>query len=86
MGAEEWRESGGERVAGVYPGMLVRAGLQQGMKLLDVGAGRGELVRVAVESGAAEAIGIDYSADAVEMAGTTLSAHGDDPRARRDPG
>ena len=82
MGAEEWRESGGERVAGVYPGMLVRAGLEPGMKLLDVGAGRGELVRVAIESGAAEAVGIDYSADAVEMAGETLSAHRDDPRIR----
>ena len=86
MGAEEWRQSGGERVAGIYPGMLVRAGFESGMRLLDVGAGRGELVRVAAESGAAEAVGIDYSADAVAMAEQTLRASGAGDRARVLPG
>jgi ubiquinone/menaquinone biosynthesis C-methylase UbiE len=82
MGADEWRESGGERIAGIYPGMLARAGFEPGMRLLDVGAGRGELVRAAVEAGAAEAIGIDYSGDAVEMSRQTLAASGMGDRAR----
>jgi ubiquinone/menaquinone biosynthesis C-methylase UbiE len=81
LGYEEWRESGGARMAGLYPGVLARAGLRAGEQLVDVGAGRGELVVAAAELGAG-AIGIEYSAAAVELSRRTLAAHGDPPGAR----
>ncbi len=48
-GYEEWRESGGEGEAGVYPGTLAKAGLRPGERLVDLGTGRGELLASAVE-------------------------------------
>lgn len=52
----------------LYPGMLAIAGLQAGEVVVDIGTGRGELLRVALQRGAARAIGIEYSADALELA------------------
>ena len=52
----------------LYPGMLAIAGFQAGEVLVDIGTGRGELLRVALEQGAARAIGIEYSPDALELA------------------
>lgn len=74
MGADDWRRSGGREMAGLYPGMLARAGFSPGMRLLDVGTGRGELVRLAAERGAAAAVGVDYSPEAVELANTTIAS------------
>lgn len=82
LGSEEWRHSDGRVVSGLYPGMLARAKLEQRERVLDVGAGRGELVRVALESGAALATGVDYSADAVAMAAETLRVAGLGDRAQ----
>ena len=75
-GYEEWVSSSGAKVAGIYPGFLQRAGLQPGEVVVDIGTGRGELLAVAVEMGAAHAYGIEYSADAVRMANHTLAEHG----------
>jgi len=76
MGAEDWRESDGRSVAPMYAGMLELARLRPGMRVLDVGTGRGELVRVALEKGATEAVGVDYSPAAIELANRTLTAAG----------
>ena len=55
----------------LYPGMLAIAGFARGEVVVDIGTGRGELLRVALERGAARAIGVEYSADAVELARRT---------------
>jgi ubiquinone/menaquinone biosynthesis C-methylase UbiE len=68
--------SAGAGVAGIYPGSLQRVGLRSGEVLVDIGTGRGELLAVAVEAGAARAIGVEYSAAAVELARRTIDAHG----------
>jgi len=60
-----------EGVDPLYPGMLAIAGLRPGEVVVDIGTGRGELLRVALERGAARAIGVEYSADAVELARKT---------------
>lgn len=74
-GYEEWRESEGSTPAGLYAGSLARAGLRAGDVLVDLGTGRGELLAVAVEMGAAKALGVEYSFDALRLAGKTLAAH-----------
>jgi ubiquinone/menaquinone biosynthesis C-methylase UbiE len=81
MGADEWRESAGRDVARMYASMLDLAGLEPRMRVLDIGTGRGELVRVAIEKGAARAVGVDYSPAAIELANETLRAAGDPPGA-----
>lgn len=74
-GYGEWVSSGGRRVAGIYPGFLRRAALRPGEVVIDMGTGRGELLAVAVEMGAAHAYGVEYSPDAVRMARHTLAMH-----------
>jgi ubiquinone/menaquinone biosynthesis C-methylase UbiE len=81
LGYAEWTASGGEKVAGIYPGILKLARFAPGEVLVDIGTGRGELLAVAVEQGASKAIGIEYSPTAVEMARKTLAVHGTDDRA-----
>ena len=80
-GADQWRESGGRTPSGIYRGVLSKAGLRAGETVVDIGTGRGELVAVAVEQGAARATGVDYSPVAVELARETLAAHDLDDRA-----
>jgi len=80
-GADKWRESGGRAPSGLYKGVLDLAGLRPGETVVDIGTGRGELVAVAIEQGAARATGVDYSPAAVELARETLAAHGSDERA-----
>lgn len=82
MGAAEWRASGGAQVSGLYAGMVTRAGLQSGERVLDLGTGRGDLLPAAIRMGAAEAVGIDYSPAAIELAQTTLAQAGNPPGAR----
>ena len=71
-GYEEWAKSGGSEYSVLYPGSLRRADFREGEVLVDIGTGRGELLAAAVEQGAARAIGIEYSPDAVELAERTI--------------
>jgi ubiquinone/menaquinone biosynthesis C-methylase UbiE len=80
-GADDWRESDGARVSGLYPGALEKAGLAQGEVVVDIGTGRGDLLAAALERGAARAIGVEYSEAAVEMARRTIAVHGVEERA-----
>ena len=80
-GFEEWSASEGAKVAGIYPGVLKLARFRPGMVLVDVGTGRGEMLAVAVENGAARAVGIEYAQAAVEMARKTLEVHKSGERA-----
>lgn len=75
-GYDEWTASNGARVAGIYPGFLVKAGLAPGEVVVDMGTGRGELLVTAVGMGAARAVGVEYSPDAVAMAEHTIAVHG----------
>jgi SAM-dependent methyltransferase len=73
-GFEEWNRSGGQTYSGLYAGALAKAGLAPGEVIVDFGTGRSELLVEALKLGARRAIGIDYSADAVRLAQTTLRA------------
>lgn len=73
-GYAEWSASSGTRVSGMYAGSLALANLQPGEFIVDIGTGRGELLAVAVEGGAARAVGVEYSPMAVELAHQTLVA------------
>lgn len=74
-GAAEWQASEGERVAGIYPGVLKEAGFTPGEVVVDIGTGRGELPVVAALWGAHEAVGVEYSAAAVALAEKTAVVH-----------
>jgi len=74
-GYEEWTASQGARADPLYDGSLQFARLRPGEVVVDVGTGRGELLAVAVERGAARAIGVEYAPDAVRLAEQTLAAH-----------
>lgn len=80
-GHEAWSASGGASADGMYDGFLDRAGLGAGQVLVDLGCGRGELLAAAVARGAARAVGVEYSADAVRLARQTLDRRGAQDRA-----
>lgn len=82
MGADTWRESGGETAHPLYEGALTLAGLRSGERVLDIGTGRGEILPTALRRGASEAVGVDYAEAAIELARRTLAAAGDPPEAR----
>jgi ubiquinone/menaquinone biosynthesis C-methylase UbiE len=72
-GHDEWVDSGGAGQAGLYKGVLARARLTAGMTVCDIGAGRGELVALAVENGAKWAVGVEYSPAAAAMAAQSIA-------------
>jgi cyclopropane fatty-acyl-phospholipid synthase-like methyltransferase len=74
-GFDEWNGSEGARPAALYQGSLQRARMRPGDVVVDLGTGRGELLAVAVEMGAACAIGVEYSLEALAFAQRTLAAH-----------
>lgn len=74
MGYEEWKADPAAPIHGTYTYALQRAGLQPGEVLVDVGTGRGELLAVAMQQGAARAVGLEYSEAAVALAHRTLQA------------
>jgi ubiquinone/menaquinone biosynthesis C-methylase UbiE len=81
MGSDCWRESGGRELDPLYPGVLDIADLRAGETLVDLGTGRGELLVAALQRGAARAVGVEYSSDAVALARQTLEVHGLQDRA-----
>lgn len=76
MGHEAWAADPGAPIRGTYAYALRRAGLRPGEVLVDIGTGRGELLALALQSGAARAIGLEYSEAAVALTHQTLSAQG----------
>src|SRR5436190_10365219 len=81
-GAQEWAASDGRVFSPLYEGCLRKVGLLAGQTLVDIGTGRGEMLVVAIQHGAARAIGVEYSASAVELAQQTLDLHEVQDRAR----
>jgi ubiquinone/menaquinone biosynthesis C-methylase UbiE len=75
-GASEWHGSGGAEPAGIYVGALMRARMGAGEVVVDIGAGRGELVAVALQQGAALAVGLEYAAAAIGLFRRTMEVHG----------
>lgn len=76
MGHEAWAADPGAAIHGTYAYALTRAGLAPGQTLVDIGTGRGELLALAMQSGAGRAIGLEYSEAAVALAHRTLEAQG----------
>ncbi|MHB1713136.1 MAG: SAM-dependent methyltransferase [Acidimicrobiales bacterium] len=75
-GYEQWMASGGAQPDSLYEGSLALARLSPGDVVVDIGAGRGEFLAVAVAQGASRAIGIEYSASALDFARTTMEVAG----------
>lgn len=73
-GHDEWVESAGAGEAALYKGVLARAGIREQMTVCDIGAGRGELVALAVQHGAKWAVGVEYSAAAARLAAQSIAA------------
>lgn len=73
-GHAAWVESGGADPDPLYRGSLMKAGVGPGDVVVDIGTGRGELLAVAVEMGAASAVGIEYSRSALDLARRTREA------------
>lgn len=65
--AEEFVRSGGLHIRPRVAMALEMAQLEKGMKILDVGCGRGEVVLHCARKGIAS-VGIDYSPDAIDLA------------------
>ncbi|MDQ1705281.1 MAG: hypothetical protein QOF18_1647 [Frankiaceae bacterium] len=80
-GFEAFTPSGGAKFAGMYPGALAKAGFKAGETVVDIGTGRGELLAVAVQQGAARAVGVEYAEAAVKLARSTIELHGVGERA-----
>lgn len=66
-GYQEFTESQGERLSRRLSAAFAVAAVQPGMKVLDVGCGRGEILRHCARLGA-DAYGVDYAPVAVDMA------------------
>lgn len=66
-GFEEYKQSYGDKFEPRFKEIIKYFKINQGMKLLDIGCGRGELVFFAAKHGA-EATGIDYSKEAIRLA------------------
>src|SRR5512144_2534299 len=70
-GFEEFSESHGERLSRRLSAAFAVAAVQAGMKVLDVGCGRGEILRHCARLGA-DAFGIDYAVVAVQLAADVI--------------
>lgn len=66
-GYQEFKKSFGEILEPRLERIVKEIPLEKGVKVLDIGCGRGEMVFWAVKKGA-EAVGIDYSPSAIKLA------------------
>ncbi|HET6793745.1 MAG TPA: class I SAM-dependent methyltransferase [Acidimicrobiales bacterium] len=71
-GSAEWDRQGG--MSPMYDGYAARAAIRSGEVVVDVGTGRAEMLVAARRAGASLAVGLEYSAAALRLAGTTLAA------------
>jgi len=71
-GYEEFSESQGERLSRRLSAAFALAAVTPGMRVLDVGCGRGEILRHCARLGA-EAYGIDYAPVALDMASKVVA-------------
>ena len=71
-GYEEFSESQGERLSRRLSTAFALASVTPGMRVLDVGCGRGEILRHCARLGA-EAYGIDYAPVALDMASQVVA-------------
>jgi ubiquinone/menaquinone biosynthesis C-methylase UbiE len=79
-GFEKWVTSDGSQPDPLYHGSLIKARLQPGDVVVDIGTGRGEVLAAAINLGAAFAVGIEYSLSALALARKTVAAATDGPR------
>jgi cyclopropane fatty-acyl-phospholipid synthase-like methyltransferase len=77
-GYEEFSETHGARLSRRLDAAFAVAGVQPGMAVLDVGCGRGEILRHCARLGA-DAYGIDYAPVAVEMATQAVAGEAEAP-------
>lgn len=71
-GYEEFAETQGERLSRRLAAAFEVAAVRPGMRVLDLGCGRGEIVRHCARLGA-DAFGVDYAPVALKLAGQLLS-------------
>ena len=79
-GYEEFSESQGERLSRRLSAAFAIAAVRPGLKVLDVGCGRGEILRHCARLGA-DAFGIDYAPVAIEMSARLVAAERDGQQA-----
>jgi ubiquinone/menaquinone biosynthesis C-methylase UbiE len=77
-GYGEWLASEGEHLSRRLASAFALAAVEPGMRVLDVGCGRGEIIRHCAQMGAL-ACGLDYAAVAVRMARRLIDQTSDSP-------
>jgi ubiquinone/menaquinone biosynthesis C-methylase UbiE len=76
-GYQEWLASEGGHLSRRLSAALAQARVEPGMRVLDVGCGRGEIIRHCARLGA-DAVGIDYAPVAVRMTRDLIRSDGSD--------
>ena len=77
-GYEEWQRSEGEHLSRRLASAFEVASVEPGMAVLDVGCGRGEIIRHCARLGA-DAHGVDYAEVAVRMTRDLIASERQDP-------
>lgn len=69
-GSEEFKKSGGKKIHPRVKKLLQQIEVNKSTKILDVGCGRGDII-LYLGRNSKEAIGVDYSREAIELANST---------------
>jgi len=77
-GYEEWIDSEGEHLSRRLASAFRVAAVEPGMRVLDIGCGRGEIVRHCARLGA-DVVGVDYAPVATRMTRDLIRAEAADP-------
>lgn len=67
-GYNEFKESDGKKLEPRFKELVKHFPQLKEKRILDIGCGRGEIVFYSLDKGATEAIGVDYSKDAIKLA------------------